>query len=216
MSDVDRQVSVDLEKAREMDESLPREKLQEIALGQLVTRLGLTEAEQEDTEIGLMEATFRTVAKMERMEHRLTEIEDQIDKIDRAADTALTLAEQQADTGSSPTKKRVALLKTRNELLRATAVDRSQSSGASVTVSDVQDMARPEVKVYPQTVYDAWDELAADWEAFRRAENADGVAVCRVEPDDLDPALVKAVESSLGRDDLVKRLLSRPERGVGG
>jgi len=213
MSEAD-EMSVDLEKARRLDEQLSEEDINRIALGQLVSQIGLTPEEQDRTDIGLVEASFRTVEVINRLGERVAELEDRVDKIDRTADTALTVAETQAEPAAEVSKKRVAMLTTRNELLRATAVDRSQTSGASVEIADVQEMAKPETKLYHQTVIDSWDELAADWEAFSIGGNEAGNTVCRVEPDDLDPRLVKTVESALGRDDLAKRLLSSAERGA--
>jgi len=201
--------SVEFEKAREMDERLPDDQVVKIAFRKLVTRVGADLSE----DIGPMEATYRTITTIDQLAQRVAELEDRVDKADRAADTALTLAEQQAEPGDSVSKKRVALLKTRNELVRRAANQSlGNSVGLSLTYGEVEEMAKPETKLHYHTVKDAWDELAAEWGAFSVGENESGDRVCRLRPDELDPRLVKAIESSLDRDDLTKRLLSDAQR----
>lgn len=197
------------EKARNIDDQVDHDQATKMAFNKLVARLG---TRPDESDVGPMEAAYRTISKFDELADRVARLEDQMDKVDRAAETALTVAETEAKPGDSVSKKRIALLKSRNELIRKLALDRSNSHGAAVTAPEVQEMAKPEVKIYHQTVYDAWDELEGNWDAFNRGTNQDGGKVLRVSKDDLDPALVKSVESALDRDDLAKRLLSEAER----
>lgn len=142
---------------------------------------------------------------------RVNELEEAVEEADRAAQTALTTAEKGAKPGDSGSKKDVAKSKSRNELLRRLV--NTPGTTQSIKVPEVQDMAKPEIVVHYQTVKDAWDELESDWDAFSRGENENGNNVLRVVQDDLEPALVKTVESALGRDDLTKRLITRNKRG---
>lgn len=203
---------MDIEAAADIDENMSDEKAMDIALRKLVTTLGSAD---EETEIGIVEATYRTLHVIEDLGQRVAELEDQMERVDRDAQAARTVADRKAKQGSGTSKKDLARIKSRNELLRAAAMSRSGRVGpSSVTVGDVQQMARPDHKLYYQTVKDAWEELESDWDAFAVTENENDEKVLRMLPDQLEEALVKTVESDLGRDDLTKRLISgREERG---
>lgn len=138
---------------------------------------------------------------------RILALEDRLEEVEQRAEQALGVAQTNArDGGDDLTKKRVALLKSRNELIRRAAVDESSSAGSGVTVSDVQDMALPEVQLYRQTVADAWTELVANWGCFDTGSGEDGVTRLKVEKTNIPPELVGVVEHDLDRDDLRARL----------
>lgn len=138
---------------------------------------------------------------------RLLALEDRLDEVEQLSEQALGVAQTNArDSGGDLTKKRVALLKSRNELVRRAAVGQSGSAGSGVTVSDIQDMALPEVQLYRQTVLDAWDELVANWSCFSTGSGEDGVTRLKVEKTSIQPELIGAVEHALDRDDLRGRL----------
>lgn len=199
---------LDFEKARQLDDQMDRDQAMELAFNKLVNRVGTRPEE----DVGPLEAAYRTITTIDDIAERVTRLENEMDRVDRNAETARTVAERRAQPGDKVPKKELARLKSRNELLRKLAVDRSSTKGTSILASDVQEMAKPETKLNYQTVYDAWDDLQTNWDAFSRTANEEGTKVLHVEKDALEPGLVKTVETALERDDLSKRLLSRAER----
>jgi hypothetical protein len=200
---------LDFEKARQLDSDLEPEKAREIAFKKLINRIGTKE---EETDVGPVEATYRTIGTIDDLAMRVARMEDELDRIDRVAETARQTADRNAKRGDSVSKKDIARLKSRNEVVRKLAIDRSNTRGASVTASDVQEMAKPNTKLNYQTVYDAWDDLAMKWDGCSRTTNEEGTKVLHLSKADLTSSLVKTVEADLDRDDLSKRLLSRAER----
>lgn len=197
--------SLDFDKARQLDDVMDEEEAMRVAFSKLVFRVG-TDVEEK---VGPMEATFRTINYIDQLEQRVARVENQLDKIERDAATAKTMAETGAKQGDGTTKKRTAELISRNELIRRLA----NQSGSSVRVGKVEEMAKPETVLYNQTVYDAWDALESKWPAFRVGQSEDGDHVLKVEREDLTAELVRTVEDALERDDLCKRLLTDAQRG---
>ncbi len=197
---------LDFDKARELDDVMDKEDAMRVAFSKLVFRVG-TDVEEE---VGPMEATFRTINYIDQLEQRVARVENKLDKIERDAATAKTMAETGAKQGDATTKKRTAELISRNELIRRLA----NRSGSSVRAGKVQEMAKPDTVLYHQTVKDAWNSLENKWDAFHVGQNEDGDKVLKVERDELSADLVRTVEDGLQRDDLAKRLLSDAERGA--
>lgn len=196
---------LDVEKARQLDKDLDGDRARQLAVTKLLNRIGSSISE----DVGIVEAAYRTIAVIDDHERRLTRIEDQLDKIDRDAGAAIAMAETNVRPGDQPSKQDVASIKSRNEALRRLADGEVGYSGMpKLTVSEVQEMARPETVLHYQTVKDAWAELVSQWDAFEVGENEDDERVLAVDRASLDPAVVKAVERDLDRDDLAKRLLS--------
>ena len=121
--------------------------------------------------------------------------------------TAITLAKQATEDEEDMTKKRVALLNTRDQLVKDALLD-TTGKGAKITIDEVVQMAKPEVQLYHQTVIDAWDELRSSWRCFEEIEQ-DGKTKLRITREEITPELVKAVEHDLEREDLAKRLHSK-------
>jgi len=199
---------LDYQKARQLDRDLDPGKAQEIAFKKLINRIGTKEEE----DIGPIEATYRTIGTIDDLAMRVARMEDELDRIDRVAENARQTADRNAKRGDGVSKKDIARLKSRNEVVRKLAIDRSNTKGASVTASEVQEMGKPNTKLNYQTIYDAWDDLAMEWDGCSRTTNQEGAKVLHLSKDDLTSSLVKTVEADLQRDDLSKRLLSRAER----
>jgi len=199
---------INLEAARQIQADIEHEQAEKIAFRRLIYGIG----EAPGDELGPVEAAYETIAHVQDLTTEVAQLRDSVAELQRDVETAMTIAEQQATDGNT-TKQRAARLSARDELVRRLALDRSCTSGASITASDTQQMLKPELKVHYQTVKDAWDGLAADWSAFRVAETEDGTAALKIDADAVDESLVTTVEANLERDDLTKRLLSEGRRG---
>lgn len=148
------------------------------------------------------------VQMVENFWDQLDDVDQRLELAEQDVATALATAETRSD-GGEPTKKEVALRETRNELVRKAATGSGKSDGVGVTVSDVQQMARPKVELAYQTCKDAWYDLAQRWDAIAVTEGEDGTRRAKLQRDAVTRELVAVVEDDLGRDDLTKRLISR-------
>jgi TolA-binding protein len=146
-------------------------------------------------------------------------LEDRIESLEKDAEEAKTEAEisratsRAIDDGTradgSPTKKDRALWLSRDECVRRALVDGgSVNTGGMVTTTDVKDMAKPQTKLYHQTIADAWDELMMRHDEFDVVDPEDKPKRLQVDVENLTTEVVNLVEDSLGRDGLTKRLLS--------
>lgn len=144
----------------------------------------------------------------------LEELETQIEENTNMVASALSRVNEIA-SDDDLTKKRAALLKSRNELVKRAILDTSATNGYGLTTSDVVTMAKPEIKLYHQTIIDAWDELESSWLCFEQGQNADGNKRLRIDSGAIPEDLARIVEQDLDRDDLAKRLLSQ-NTGNGG
>jgi len=158
--------------------------------------------------IGLANAVERLNDRVDALEEERDELRAEVESLKNLAQTAHAVANQQAESDENMTKKRVALLKSRNELVRRAAVDQSAAAGQGLKVSDVVDMAKPEVHLEYQTVKDAWGELVETWGCFDVGHNEDDNRRLELKKADVDKHLVRSVEHDLDRDDLAKRLIS--------
>jgi hypothetical protein len=130
-----------------------------------------------------------------------------------------------ADGGQQRTKTEVALEISRDELVRQTLVGESGSItdvkggekhrvGASLEVSDVRTMARPETDLAYKTVNeDAWGKLTKRWPCFSVKDDPKRIVV---DPDGITPELARLVEDSLGRDDLANQVVVGDSSSGGG
>ena len=165
------------------------------AIRKLLYALGDPQEEGKD----ILEAANATV-------ERVLEVEEMAEKAEASAQSALGVAQARDRADGGTTKKETAETKSRNELVRRAAMDRT-GSGKLITVADVKDMCRPELTVYQQTVEDAWDELAARWGCIYRGTSENGTKALKIDKNAIGAELVHAVEQDLDRDDLSKRLL---------
>ncbi|PSP59522.1 hypothetical protein BRC72_01325 [Halobacteriales archaeon QH_7_66_36] len=91
--------------------------------------------------------------------------------------------------------------------------ERNDVVGA-VTVSDVQDMARPKMELKWKTVAkDAWPALVEEWPCFRVEEQSDGSKRLTVDPDKVPVELARLVERSVEREDLANSVVGGREAG---
>lgn len=99
-----------------------------------------------------------------------------------------------------PSKKEIAIRESRDVLVRQAAVE--GTNAPPITASKVQEQAKP------QTVKDAWDDLAQRWEAFRVVDGEKDQRRLLLATANVDTELAHVVEESLGRDGITKRLIS--------
>ena len=146
-------------------------------------------------------------ARQKEADSAVEELQVSVEQLRSDVGTAVTLANQATEDEEDMTKKRVALLNTRDQLVNDALLDTTRK-GAKITIGDVLQMAEPEVRLYYQTVIDAWDELLSSWRCFEKVEE-EGKAKLRITREEITPELVKAVEHDLEREDLAKRLHSK-------
>jgi len=157
---------------------------------------------------------------VEDLEARLDGLEERLDEVATDAEMAYAVsARGPAEADGGPTKAGRARRLSRNEVIRATAdgVDagaRDMKSGerndvvGAVTVSDVQDMARPEMELKWKTVAkDAWPALVEEWPCFRVEEPSDGSKRLTVDPEEVPVELARLVERSLEREDIANSVV---------
>lgn len=175
------------------------------------------EIERIDSNIdALVALTSRLKDSINSLEARINELEADVAESRDMAASAYSVMNQQverADGGLS--KIDVARCVSRNELVKRAILDASASAGGGLVVGDVQKMAKPEVTLYPQTVYDAWEQLVDRWQAFSVGENEAGHKQITLRTSEIPEELARVVQQDLGRDDLVKRLLSGRTSGGG-
>lgn len=192
---------LDYAKAEELDENLPDEAAVQIAFKKLVNRIGTERME----DVGPVEAAYRAIDDYERMRGEVRAAVKMAEEANQMAQTAISLADQQAKDEDDISQKQKAKLVTRNLLVKNAALGR----GKNIRVPEVQDKAQPKFDLAYQTVKDAWKELETETDGFSRGENAAGKKVLKVDVTGLRPETTRAVEHSLGRNDLTKRLISR-------
>ncbi|WP_075938159.1 hypothetical protein [Halosegnis longus] len=164
---------------------------------------------------------------IEQLESRFDDIEQRLDGVESNAEMAYALsARGPAETDGGQTKAGRARRLSRDEVIRATADgksagakdfatgERSDAVG-SVTVADVQDMAKPRTELKWKTVAkDAWPALVEEFPCFRIENPDDGSKRLTVNPSEIPPELARVVERSLERDDIANRVVG--DGGSGG
>jgi hypothetical protein len=166
------------------------------------------EVERIDTNLN---ALFRKVSdladRVETLEEELDEERRKRKAAEDIAETALGIANE-LDNGArgdgGPSKVDRARLATRNELVCQAA---RTNGKASVTTSKVRAMCRPEDDLKWQTVIDAWRNLDEQWSAFELEERDEKEHRMKFDANQVDTAVVRAVERDLGEDGLTKRLV---------
>jgi outer membrane murein-binding lipoprotein Lpp len=146
-------------------------------------------------------------ARQKEADSTVEDLQVDVEQLRSDVGTAITLANQATEDEVDMTKKRVALLNTRDQLVKDALLD-TTGKGAKITIDEVVQMAKPEVQLYHQTVIDAWDELRSSWYCFEKIEQ-DGKTKLRITREEITPELVKAVKHDLEREDLAKRLHSK-------
>lgn len=164
--------------------------------------------------------------QLEQLNQRLDDIERRVAAAETDAEMAVSIsAHGPAQTDGGPTKAGRARRLSRDEVIRATAdgigagprdlkSGRSKDRIGSVTVSDVQDMGKPQMELKWKTVAkDAWPVLVEEWPCFRIEDPEDGAKRLTVVPDEIPIELARVVERSLERDDIANRVVGGRESG---
>lgn len=139
-------------------------------------------------------------------------MEDVLEEVQEVAETAHALA-QSENGGGEVNKTARARELTRNELVRRAANGAPAWGGITLSVGDVQDMAKPDLEIRYQLVDNAWGDLVEKWDCFERT-TSDGNKALKISKKEISRDLARLVEHDLDRDDVVQRLFS--ETGEGG
>jgi ABC-type transporter Mla subunit MlaD len=162
--------------------------------------------------IGDRETVEDTVQDAPSVWDQLNRLDDEIDVIEETAATAAAVAKDRRADGGETTKGDVAKAIARDEVVRRCLVEDTVEGDAALPATDVQELARPRHELKYQTVKDALRGLRDTWPEFRVKVNPRRLCVAS---DRLTRECVLAVEESLGRDDLTKRLISGTPAGEG-
>jgi hypothetical protein len=138
-------------------------------------------------------------------------MEDVLEEVRGIAETAHALAQSET-SGSEVNKTEKARQLTRNELVRRAATGAPAWGGITLSVGDVQDMAKPGLEIRYQLVDNAWGDLVETWECFERT-TADGNKALKISKKEISRDLARLVEHDLERDDVVQRLFSETDEG---
>ena len=134
----------------------------------------------------------------------LPDVDERLEEIKDVAETAQALAKSESG-GDGVNKTQEARELSRNELVRRAAIGAPAWGGITITVSDVQDMAKPKLEIRHQLVDNAWGQLVEKWDCFERT-TADGNKALKVNKSEISTDLARLVEHDLDRDDVVQRL----------
>jgi len=140
---------------------------------------------------------------------RMEGLEDEFEDIETTARSAIATTDTAADGGQTG-KKQMARNKARNRLIVNLA--RSSSPKQKMKFTTVIDEIKRAEIAY-QSVKDACEALALDWDAFEIGTDEEGDKVIKVFLNDVTKELTYRVEEDLARDDLTKRLISQREQG---
>lgn len=122
--------------------------------------------------------------------------------LEMLAETALSVARTESEgADANQTKKGAAKTIARNEVIRSAITDSSKATGSSVTTPDVATMAKPELKLAPKTIRDAFETLDENWSCMEFVEG-DGRGrgdpnTLRVDASEITPDLARAVASDV-------------------
>jgi hypothetical protein len=177
----------------------------EVAVRKLIYDLADVDPDDPEDDPSIFEA-------VKRAEQRVADLEQEVQEARRDAEISRATSKAIDDgtrADGAPTKKDRALWLSRDECVRRALVDGgSVNTGGMVTTTDVKDMAKPQTKLYHQTIADAWDELMMRHDEFDVVDPEDKPKRLQVDVENLTTEVVNLVEDSLGRDGLTKRLLS--------
>lgn len=153
------------------------------------------------------------VDDIEQLREENQQLKARIDKLEPLAEQAMVVASRGHET-DTPKKTEIAKNITRNELVRRAAMG-GPADRRPVTVTDIKQMALPDVKLAWKTIHDdAWADLRVDWPCFRKTTK-DGQKALTVSRRDIPKALARAVEIDLDRDDLANQVVGGNSAGGG-
>jgi regulator of replication initiation timing len=164
------------------------------------------------------DSTRSTVWELEdetdRLRTEIQELHERLDDIEATAEQAMTVASRGHDPGGK-SQTRAAKEVTRDELVRRAAKGVA-GPARKLTVCEVQDLVDRDYGEEPAwaVVDRAWSQLTDEWSQFEETTKG-GDKALRLRADHVTTALIRAVETSLDRDDLAKRF-GGTERETGG
>lgn len=134
-------------------------------------------------------------------------------QIEEKAEEAIAVAQaNQGPSGAAGTKKDHARTLSRNEVVVQAAVKGSSTHG-SVTTTQVEDMAKPDVRLESRTILDAWDDLTDNWACFEIEEGTPGphgdASRLKAESDGITTSLLRAVKNDLTDEEVNEALIMK-------
>jgi hypothetical protein len=143
-------------------------------------------------------------AELDALQADIQRLDGRLDDIAATAEQAMTVASRGHDAGGK-TQTQAAKEVTRDELVRRAAKG-ATGPDRKLTVSEVQDLVDRDYGEEPAwaVVDRAWSQLTDEWPQFEPSRKG-GDKALRLRADHVTTALVRAVETSLDRDDLAKR-----------
>ena len=174
-----------------------------------------------DTIVELTDTVDDLQLTVDVLVERVNELEDDLDTLREEAPDTDRVAAVESDAkaalraatagGEGKSKTEIAKELTR-DLLVVRAAKGATGRDRPVTVSKVQDKAAPEHDLKWSLVDHAWNSLVEEWPQFYETQK-NGNKALSVRTDQITPALVRTVETSLDRDDLTKRFVGDSEGG---
>jgi hypothetical protein len=143
---------------------------------------------------------------------QIAEVKEELDEVHETAATAAAVAKDRRADGGETTKVDIAKALARDEVVRRCLVDDSVDGDAAIPATKVQELARPQHELKYQTVKDALREVRDTWPELYVKQKPRRLYLEKAQ---LSRECVLAVEESLGRDDLTKRLISENPPGGG-
>lgn len=200
--------------AKSLQERVAELERENNALAARLDAMARKQAELIDLVIGdEPELSESQIESMVPVRTQLNQLTGRVADAEQDASTALANTAEARSDGGSPTKKKVAIRISRDELVRKAAFQ--GASAPTLTVPDVIDKATPQTELQYQSVKDAWkgydDSLTKVWEAFKVVEGEEKRLLLAT--DDVSRELAHKVEQSLGRDGVAKRLISDQTEG---
>jgi len=159
--------------------------------------------------IGERELTETGVEGHESLLTAVDRVDEEIDDVDDAARTAVSMAKAQKGRNGGE-KITVARETARDQLVKQAC---RTGKRHHMTVAEVQNRAEPETELNYQTVKDAFKDLQRQWGAFVEGENESGTRCLKVNPNALSRDLTKTTERNIDADGLTKTLISRERQG---
>lgn len=186
----------DYDKARGIDDDLDHEEAVKVGYSKFVQVLAET---TENPDVGVVEATYRSLDKLERSGVIGTDdLKKDVENARETAETALTVAQRNGSEEANKTEG--ALEIARDELVRRFK-NRQAGQSIALTNSDVQKMGTPEFELDWTTVDRVFGKLVERWDEFQRTVQ-DGEKALTINGHGISDDLARVVAVSLDRPDI--------------
>lgn len=158
----------------------------------------------------------RILATNEEVEHgasvwdQVTDLADQLEAVEQTAAVAAATNKDKRADGGQASKIGAAKTIARDEVVRRALDTSDDAAESTLSATKVQELGHPQHDLKYQTVKDAFSDLITSWPELLVKKDPRRLCVKR---NKLSRECVLAVEESLGRTDLTKRLISEKTEG---